>query len=1048
MFKTIKAAHAAAALAALLAHGAWAATYYVRASGSDSNNGTSPSTAFRTITRAMTVARNNDVVWVGAGTYNESITPSFAGLSAARRLRLVGDTDGAKTGDAGTVTITRPSGTVLNINRNFVSVERVVVAGGTDAVVWSGNSGRLSGVTIEDFADDGLVASGAGLTLRTVAIRDGADAAIEMSGGTATVDWRVGTVSDTSRGVVIGAGTLTVQRVRFSSFAGAALAQTGGSATLINCVLDGGGTGVSAVGVASNRLFLRNCTLANLGTGVSLRGVTTTVTNTIFSGMSAGVSRISPTPATTLTHTNNLYWSVTTPLSAPWSTGATDVQADPAFVNAASGNFALGAASAAANAGTATSAPANDFLGCPRPLAGSHDIGAYERGVTPAGTPYFADFQTAGSTPGAEWSVTSRTLNTAGLTRAIGNFGNEDLTLQLATTPGVRYTLIFDLYTLDTWDGDSASNGGDAVRIATRSAVLVEDTFARSIQTPSTSPYTSTLTPFRWTSNLGGQSSADGRWRVVARFTATDAQTPITFSAENLQSLADESWALDNVRVVATAQEGPYIAPFAEVGRPAQWSRQCFTANPSTFRTAPLLWCDMNADGLLDSLQGGNAATHALLNNGGGWSATSLPGASWVGAVTDYNNDRVPEAWRTTDGSAFQAGVYTSTWTPVVFANPIAGVSGVGAVAAADFNADGALDLALMGTGGNYVALNRGDNGSGVYPGFTMSTAILPQGASNTGTRVQCSSGDVNNDGAADIFLHAGGGRLFRSAGTGVYSALPIATANPANAAYGSAMGDYDNDGDLDIFVGINTAAVTTPYLFRNNNAGAGFANVASSAGLNAVPNAVNGAWGDYDNDGDLDLAVVTTAGQAAIATNSGAPSYTFTVAPMGVEVESRGGDVAWIDYDNDGDLDLAFSSWSTAHWTRLFRNDLPVTSNSLRVRVLGRGLGGINAAGVGARLELWDEDNAVFLARRDVGAARGMGSCEPLWAHFGGINAAATYTLRVAEGSKTYAVTLQPATSSTTIGARTLPRFYTFDESMHAAATRIVRWREVGDED
>lgn len=107
------------------------ATYYIRISGSDSNAGTSPSAAWRTLTKALGAAgiASGDTLYIGAGIYREVTTVSMT--SATVETFIIGDTDGKYTGDAGEVRITAfttndespPTNTALiNLNgRDFLT---------------------------------------------------------------------------------------------------------------------------------------------------------------------------------------------------------------------------------------------------------------------------------------------------------------------------------------------------------------------------------------------------------------------------------------------------------------------------------------------------------------------------------------------------------------------------------------------------------------------------------------------------------------------------------------------------------------------------------------------------------------------------------------------------------------------------------------------------------------------------------------------------------------------------------------------------------------
>jgi hypothetical protein len=136
-----------------------------------------------------------------------------------------------------------------------------------------------------------------------------------------------------------------------------------------------------------------------------------------------------------------------------------------------------------------------------------------------------------------------------------------------------------------------------------------------------------------------------------------------------------------------------------------------------------------------------------------------------------------------------------------------------------------------------------------------------------------------------------------------------------------NAWGDFDNDGDLDLFVGFK--ADLPNRLYRNDNGR--FTDVADALGVADLTDTRAAAWGDYDGDGNLDLYVgFTRRSQTAnrLYHNDGNGRH-FTEAghAMGVDasgVESR--QVSWVDYDNDGRVDL-FVAFRDAP-NRLFHND------------------------------------------------------------------------------------------------------------------------------
>ncbi|UCE07537.1 MAG: VCBS repeat-containing protein, partial [bacterium] len=117
----------------------------------------------------------------------------------------------------------------------------------------------------------------------------------------------------------------------------------------------------------------------------------------------------------------------------------------------------------------------------------------------------------------------------------------------------------------------------------------------------------------------------------------------------------------------------------------------------------------------------------------------------------------------------------------------------------------------------------------------------------------------------------------------------------------GVALGDYDSDGDIDIFV-VN--ALKTNNLFNNNSFGT-FTNATKNAELGLPGGGEAAVWGDYDNDGNLDIYVVRNLIPNLLFHNDGDGTFTETALLAGVGHQGRGRAAAWGDYDNDGALDL-----------------------------------------------------------------------------------------------------------------------------------------------
>ena len=155
------------------------------------------------------------------------------------------------------------------------------------------------------------------------------------------------------------------------------------------------------------------------------------------------------------------------------------------------------------------------------------------------------------------------------------------------------------------------------------------------------------------------------------------------------------------------------------------------------------------------------------------------------------------------------------------------------------------------------------------------------------------------------------------------------------NEQYGSGGGffDYDNDGYLDIYL-INArpqgeqtnAAPPTNILYHNNGDGS-FTDVTDSAGVGDTGYGVGGTTGDYDNDGDLDL-YLTNFGRNVLYQNNGDGTFTDVAEAARVANAGWGTSCAFADFDNDGFLELYISNYADytldAHKT-CYRHNIPV---------------------------------------------------------------------------------------------------------------------------
>jgi uncharacterized repeat protein (TIGR01451 family) len=354
-----------------------------------------------------------------------------------------------------------------------------------------------------------------------------------------------------------------------------------------------------------------------------------------------------------------------------------------------------------------------------------------------------------------------------------------------------------------------------------------------------------------------------------------------------------------------------------------------------------LAWGDYNGDGRMDVLITGRGSggwvAQVYRNNGDGTFtdiAAGLPGVA-NGAVAwgDYDGDGLADVLLSGDtGSAYITRVYRNNGNGT-FTNVNAGLPGVayGSVAWADIDGDGDMDIGLAGwTGSAAIAKVYRNQGNGVFAEVT--TAGL------TGSwRGSLAWSDYDGDGRQDLVI-AGctdspcttpSTRLYHNAGAGVFT--PVSTAALPGVANGAAAwGDYNNDGKPDLILTGFTSTVgvslTTGIASVYKNDGGGIFSPLETAGLAGMGNSA-AAWGDYDNDGNLDVLLTgftNTTRIIKVYHNDGDGTFSELVGP-GIVTAVDVGAAAWADYNGDRRLDLLVTGDSGSGYSGvLYRNNAP----------------------------------------------------------------------------------------------------------------------------
>jgi hypothetical protein len=392
----------------------------------------------------------------------------------------------------------------------------------------------------------------------------------------------------------------------------------------------------------------------------------------------------------------------------------------------------------------------------------------------------------------------------------------------------------------------------------------------------------------------------------------------------------------------------------------------------------------------------------------------------------DYDNDGLVDLYITNVGPNVlyrnSGGVFTDVTQKAGVTSPLWSTS----CAFADFDRDGRLDLFVT----NYVQTGKDRNrfcgdtrrmlrsychplvfqsspnvvyrnaGNGVFTDVTERTGI----ASLRGNGLGVAIGDYDDDLWPDVFVANDGvpNFLFRNDGRGGFTdnaliaGVSSASDGKARAGMGTAFGDVNADGRLDLVVTNHETEMHS--LFKNLGEGA-FADATVESGLGPATLPYVGfgvVLADYDNDGDLDLAIVnghvidnvalfqsgaTHEEARLLLQNTGSGRFKDVSAQSGPAfgVSAVGRGLAAGDIDNDGDLDLlATSNGGSA---ALLRNDGGNRSNALLVRLTGTvsnrdGVGARVRATTGARTQVKElTSGSSYLSQNDARVHIGLGS-------------------------------------------------------------------------
>ncbi len=332
-----------------------------------------------------------------------------------------------------------------------------------------------------------------------------------------------------------------------------------------------------------------------------------------------------------------------------------------------------------------------------------------------------------------------------------------------------------------------------------------------------------------------------------------------------------------------------------------------------------------------------------------------------------------------------------------------------------DYDHDGYLDLFtsewnVFGAGNSRLLRNLGASNPGEFEDVTISAGVdvsvgQPNGLSFAFAPTFT---DMDRDGHPDLVIAGdfGASRLFWNNGDGTFTNGTVsAGVGTDENGMGSAIGDYDGDGDLDWFVssiyqaegacgggGVPCGWGDSGNRLYQNNGDRTFTDATETAGVR------EGGWGwgsaflDYDNDGDLDLTHTNgvdfpfSTAEAPFVNdptrfweNNGGV-FSDVATQVGITDNDSGKGLVTFDYDNDGDLDLFVVN--NADQPVLYQNVGGNSNDWLRIKTIGTIS---NADGIGAQITvLVDEASPDEALYWEINAGSGYLGQSDLIAHFG----------------------------------------------------------------
>jgi len=493
---------------------------------------------------------------------------------------------------------------------------------------------------------------------------------------------------------------------------------------------------------------------------------------------------------------------------------------------------------------------------------------------------------------------------------------------------------------------------------------------------------------YRWSLNGAVLQNADKAVLVLTNIQITDAGEYRAVISDSSGSVESAPWVVDVDPTFTKLQNDP-------------------SANAG--KSGAVSWVDQNGDGFLDLFifAGSTGLRHLYTNNqAGGFNRVTTgklvtDSGGGAGVWGDYDNDGREDLFVVSLLPGGKNFVYHNGGEGQferITTNQLAVPGGFFTLPSwADYDRDGLLDAFF--TDWDHPNRLYHNLGGGLFQIVTNSIVVSDPSRNSNGN----SWCDYDNDGYPDLLVCNRNGPtwLYHNDAGGRFTKITnnVGTLTAGSSSVGWA--DYDNDGDMDLFVTGNGNG-RRRILFRNEGGGSFVVatNLGSLTSDIGEDSAV--AWGDYDNDGDLDLFIASGALKSPtngfrdfLYRNNGDGTFTRIVTGSLVNDNGEASGAAWGDFNNDGFLDLYVAN---AQNLAPEKNALYLNNGNTNAWITVRCEGRVsNASAIGAKVRLLASiGSRQFWQMREISGSTCLGSQSSREVHFGLGDATNVLALRI----------------------------------------------------